>query len=75
MQPLYFPKSSIINSLIQKYLFTILACFLTIGIHRQEKVTEQFTFSNKKSFKDIVVTSSSNTSKTPIHRPNINYGC
>ncbi len=57
------------NVSIHKCLFIILACFITIGIHSQEKVTEQSAFSNKKSFKDIIVTSSSQDSKTPIYKP------
>ncbi|MHA7056741.1 hypothetical protein ACWGOQ_0005940 [Aquimarina sp. M1] len=57
------------NSLHTIYPF-ILTCFLTISIYGQEKVTGQSTFSDKKSFSDVVVTNSLPTSKMAVHDPN-----
>ncbi|MFD2563402.1 hypothetical protein [Aquimarina rubra] len=62
------------NASIHKYLFIILTCFLTIGIHGQEKVTEEKNiFIDKQNLTDynqMPVYTPEAKSKMPVHDPN-----
>ncbi|WP_378179737.1 hypothetical protein [Aquimarina sp. SS2-1] len=52
-----------------RHKLLLLTSFITIGIFGQEKVTEQSSFSNQESFKNVIPVTSPN-SKMPIHNPN-----
>ncbi len=62
------------NSSIVKYLFLISACFLTIGVHSQKKVTtEKDNFidtQNLTNYNQMPVYTPESRSKMPVHNPN-----
>ncbi|WP_299435457.1 hypothetical protein [uncultured Aquimarina sp.] len=62
------------NSSILTYLFLISACFLTIGVHSQEKVTkEKNNFIDTQSltnYNQMPVYTPESKSKMPVHNPN-----
>ncbi|MBW1298956.1 hypothetical protein [Aquimarina litoralis] len=57
------------SSLLHKYTFVILVCFLTIGVYGQEKVTKTPNFPKKTTFPDAISKKAEKDSKMPIHNP------